>query len=194
MTVRRVDRTVRRLLLAPLFLLFLCLSPPAFAQVVATFYSHEFGNDFPHAFFTVKGTTIADGTPVDTNYGFTAKVITPAILFGSVPGRIDIAKPGYIRGSNAHFAITLTDAQYAALMALVEKWRTAPNPSYNMNRSNCVHFIGEAVQAVGLSVAFPKHLMKKPRSYLEEIQRLNPQLVDLRLQRKNQEAAGGGAR
>jgi len=185
---------VRRLLLAPLFFLLLSLSSPAFAQVVATFYSHEFGDDFPHAFFTVKGTTIAGGTPVDANYGFTAKVITPAILFGSVPGRIDIAKPGYIRGSNAHFAVTLTDAQYEALMAVVEKWRAAPIPSYNMNRSNCVHFIGDAAKAVGLIVTYPKALMKKPRSYLEEIQRLNPQLADLRVERKNQEAVDASAR
>lgn len=149
------------------------------AQVVATFYSHDLDDHFPHAFFTLQGTPEAGGAPVDTNIGFTAKVISPAILFGSVPGRIDIAKPGYVAHSKPHFSVTLTDPQYAGILAVVEKWRNAPGPSYNMNSANCVYFVGEAAEAAGLSVAFPKKLMKKPRSYLEEIQRLNPQRIRL---------------
>lgn len=186
---------MHRLLLTPIFLLLLSLASPAAAQVVVTFYSHELDDHFPHAFFTVKGRTVADGAVVDTNYGFTARSITPAILFGSVPGRIDIAKPGYVAHSDAHFEVTLSDAQYAALMAVVEKWRNAPGDSYNMNRANCVHFVAEAAEAVGLTVSFPKKLMKKPRSYLEEIRRLNPELADLRLvERKNREGAGAARR
>jgi hypothetical protein len=166
-----------RLLLAPVFLLLLALSPPAAAQVVATFYSHEFGEHFPHAFVTLKGRTVAEGTPVDTNYGFTAKSVTPAILFGSVAGRIDIADAHYITQSNAQFAVTLTDDQYRAMLAVVEKWGARKSPSYNLNTANCVHFIGEAARAAGLSVTFPKALMKKPRSYLEEVMRLNPRVT-----------------
>lgn len=183
-----------RVLVLPLLLLFATLASPAQAQIVVTFYSHDLDDHFPHAFFTVKGTRIDDGTPVDTNYGFTAKTISPAMLFGSVPGRIDIAKPSYVAHSTAHFAMTLTDAQYDALMALVEKWRTAPNPSYNLNRANCVHFAGEAARAIGLNVTFPKKLMKKPRSYIDEIMRLNPRLVDLRVERKNPEARRAAGR
>lgn len=186
---------MRRLIIAPFLFLLLSLASPAAAQVVVTFYSHDLDDHFPHAFFTLKGKTIEGGEAVDTNYGFTAKTIGPAILFGSVPGRIDIAKPGYVGHSTAHFSMTLTDAQYRALLAVVEKWRNAPGESYNMNRSNCVHFAGEAAQAIGLNVTFPQKLMKKPRSYLEEIQRLNPQLVDLRVvERKKQEAARAAAR
>lgn len=151
----------------------------ASAQVVATFYSHDLDDHFPHAFFTLQGIPEAGGAPVDTNIGFTAKVISPAILFGSVPGRIDIAKPGYVAHSKPHFSVTLTDPQYAGVLAVVEKWRNAPSPSYNMNSANCVYFVGEAAEAAGLSVSFPKKLMKKPRSYLEEIQRLNPHLIRL---------------
>ena len=40
-----------------LFLLFTCLNPAtARAEVIATFYSHDFGDHFPHAFVKLKGT------------------------------------------------------------------------------------------------------------------------------------------
>lgn len=185
---------MRRLLLASLLLLF-GWAAPVQAQVVATFYSHDLDDHFPHAFFTLKGKTVAGGEEVDTNYGFTAKSITPAILFGPVKGRIDIAKPGYVEHSKPHFSLTLSDDQYRAILEVVEKWRTAADPSYNMNSANCVYFVGEAAQAIGLAVAFPKKLMKKPRSYLEEIRRLNPGLNDLwYVERKPREAAGGAQR
>ena len=91
-----------------------------------TFWSHELGNSFPHAFFTLRGVPDAGGAPVDVNYGFTAKSISPAILMGSVAGRLDIAKPGYMRGSDAQFSVVLTDAQYAEVLALVARWDEEP--------------------------------------------------------------------
>ncbi len=93
---------------------------PAHAAVTITFWSHEFGNHFPHAFFTLRGTPDAGGAPVDLNYGFTPKAISPAILFGPVQGRIDIAKRSYMDGSDAQFSLVLTDAQYADILRLVE--------------------------------------------------------------------------
>ncbi|MGV3479843.1 MAG: hypothetical protein ACO1O3_07825 [Sphingobium sp.] len=162
-------------LLLPLLLL--ALPWPVAAQVVATFYSHEFGEHFPHAFFILKGKTIAEGTPVDINYGFTPKSVTPAILFGSVAGRLDTADARYIAQSDPQFAVTLSDAQYRAMLAVVERWRTRKSPSYNLNNANCVHFVGEAAQAAGLKVTFPKALMKKPRSYLQSLIALNPQVI-----------------
>ena len=157
---------------------FLFLLPaPVSAQVVATFYSHERAGNFPHAFFTLQGRTLADGKAVDTNYGFTTKVVTPAVLFGSVAGRVEQATPQYIANSDAQFSVTLTDAQYEAMLAVVTKWQTRKSPSYNLNKANCVHFVGEAAQAAGLTVAFPRALMKKPRSYLVEIRRMNAQFL-----------------
>ncbi len=172
--------SVLRLVFAPLVLLLLAVSQPVAAQVVATFYSHEFGEHFPHAFFTLKGKTVAEGTPVDTNYGFTPKSVTPAILFGSVAGRLDTADPHYIAQSDAQFMVTLTDAQYRAMLAVVERWRVRKSPSYNLGSANCVHFVGEAAQAAGLKVTFPKPLMKKPRSYLQSLIALNPQVTVLK--------------
>lgn len=162
-------------------LLFLLLVLPAqvHARITVAFYSHELGSSFPHTFFTVRGTPEAGGEPIDTNYGFTAKSVTPAILFGPVVGVLEQVKPNYIEGSDRKFAVTVTDAQYAALMAVVARWRAIPGKSYDLNKRNCIHFVGEAAQAVGLKVVFERKLLKRPRSFLENIIRLNPGLKEL---------------
>ncbi len=162
-----------------LALLLLLLHAQIHAKITVAFYSHEFGSSFPHAFFTISGTPETGGTPVDTNFGFTAKSVTPAILMGSVVGVVEQVKPKYIASSNRQFALEVSDAQYAALMAVVAKWRAIPGKSYNLNARNCIHFVGEAAQAVGLNVVFEKKLLKRPRSFLESIVRLNPALKEL---------------
>lgn len=145
------------------------------ADVLVTFYSHDFGSSFPHAFFTVEGTPTRGGA-VDSNYGFTAKSVSPAILMGSVAGEVESVKPSYIASSDKRFALRVDDLRYDALMAVVAKWRAIPGKSYNLDKRNCVHFIGEAAQAVGLTVVFDKKLMKKPKSFLLNVERLNPAL------------------
>src|SRR3546814_5334492 len=62
-----------RLLLAALFALALGIAGPVQAKVVVSFYSHDFGERFPHAFVTLKGRVDATGQAVDYNYGFTAR-------------------------------------------------------------------------------------------------------------------------
>lgn len=149
---------------------------PARAQIVVSFYSHELGASFPHAFITIKGKPVGGGAAVDANYGFTAKSVTPAILMGPVYGVIESAKPGYIENSDRKFALTVTNTQYAALMALIEKWRELPGKSYDLNKRNCIHFVGQVAELLGLKVEFDKKLLKRPRSFLENIMRLNPGL------------------
>ena len=148
-------------------LLLLCGAAPAAAAVEIAFYSRELGaNNFPHAFVTLKGNLDSDGAPIDQSFGFTAKAVTPAILLGSVGGKVIEEHPSYIAKSDRQFTLILSDDQYRTVMATVEKWRTRKQPSYNVNRANCVHFVGEVAQAAGLTVQFPKALMKKPRSFL----------------------------
>jgi hypothetical protein len=169
-----------RLIRSLLLVLAVAVALPAQAAVTITFWSHELGNSFPHAFFTLRGVPEAGGAPVDLNYGFTAKSITPAILFGTVAGRLDIAKPAYMNGSDAQFSVVLSDAQYNAVLALVAAWddRTGDG-RYNLNRRNCVHFVQEAARRAGLvQVEFPQ-LMKKPRSYLKAVAAANPAQVTL---------------
>ncbi len=149
------------------------LPTPAAAQVVLSFYSHELGSSFPHAFVVLKGKT-EEGRDVDTNFGFTAKTLTPAILMGSVRGVVETSKPSYVASSDRQFSVQLDDRQFKDVLAVVELWRTRPGKSYNLNKSNCIHFVGEVAQAVGLKVVFEKALIKKPRSFLLSLVTLNP--------------------
>ena len=139
---------------------------PAQAAVTITFWSHEFGNSFPHAFVTLRGTPDAGGAPVDTAFGFTAKAVTPAILLGDVAGTLDIPKTNYIENSDAQFSVVLTDAQYAQELALAQAWDGKSGTRYNLGKRNCIHFVKEAARIAGLAgLDFPR-LMKRPRSYL----------------------------
>lgn len=151
------------------------LPTPAAAQVVLSFYSHELGSSFPHAFVVLKGKT-EEGRVVDTNFGFTAKTLTPAILMGSVRGVVETSKPSYIASSDRQFSVQIDDRKYQDVLAVVERWRTRPGKSYNLNKSNCIHFVGEIAKAVGLKVVFEKALIKKPRSFLLSLVSLNPGL------------------
>lgn len=164
---------VRRALLA--FVL-LATALPAQAAVTVTFYSREFGERFPHAFVELGGTMDQDGTPVSGRWGFTPRVLSPAILMGPVPGMVEAVTDGYKARSKAHFTVTITDDQYRAVFAVIEDWRTRPGRSYKLNTANCVHFVGEIARAAGLTVVNDPKLMKKPTSYLIDVMRQNPQL------------------
>ena len=170
-----MHRVLTRLFLA--FLLLFGGAIPAVAAVEIGFYSRELGgNNFPHAFVTLTGTVDATGEQVDTSYGFTAKAVTPALLFGSVAGEVIVERAGQIERSDRQFALVLSDERYQAVMAVVETWRERPQPSYNLNHRNCVHFVAELAEAVGLRVDNSARLMKRPRSFLQHVRNLNSQL------------------
>lgn len=157
-------------------LLVLCAPFPAAAAVEIAFYSRELtGRNFPHAFVALRGTVDATGERIDTSYGFTAHSVTPALLFRSVTGEV-VQGAQQTAHSSRQFALTLSDARYLAVMAVVERWRSRPQPSYNLNRHNCVHFVAELAEAAGLRVEYVQRLMKRPRSFLEHVRSLNPQL------------------
>lgn len=149
----------------------------AYAAVTITFYSHDFGSHFPHAFFVLKGDLDRSGKQIDTNYGFTAVNTSPRILFGSVKGKISTSKDKYVANSDPHFSITLTDAQYDEVIAKMEEWRDRPQKSYNLNKRNCVHFVAEVAQLLGLKTNPKSKKFKKPKSFLREVKTLNPGLT-----------------
>jgi len=166
--------------------LILCLFPVLFAlqakaDVTVTFYSHDFGNNFPHAFLVVQG-TLTDNTEIDENFGFTARKITPKILLGSVRGAIKAAKSGYIRKSDVQFSITVNDLEYKKLQILTDQWRNLPGRSYSLNKQNCVHFIGEVLTMLGYKVNADSRFFKKPKSFLREVKALNPALQMLQME------------
>lgn len=149
------------------------LAPVASAAVEVHFYSHDLGTNFPHAFIVVDGMIDATGERVSANYGFTAKVVSPAILLASVHGYVEVLKPDYIAKSDRRFTITLDDSGYARLMAKVAEWQDRKQPNYSLDKRNCVHFVMELAEAAGLKVNRLSKFFKKPRSFLLEVLSLN---------------------
>ena len=140
---------------------------PASAAVSITFYSKELSTSFPHAFVILEGTLDRGGARIEEDYGFTAKTISPAILWGKVAGEvITDHKEGYVKGSDRHFTLSLTDAEYDRVMATIARWRGARQPSYDLDKHNCVHFVAEIAAAIGMKPDTRK-LIKKPRAFLE---------------------------
>ena len=152
------------------------LGAPASAEVRVTFWSRDSGSYFPHAFITLKGTVDSTGEVVDTSFGYTVDDLSPLALFASVPSHIDITNKSYMRDSDAHFQVRVTDEQYAAIRAQVAEWG-ARGSKWNLNRRNCVHFAAEAARRAGLVVVEDKHLMKKPKSFTRSLIALNPDRV-----------------
>lgn len=161
-----------------LLLLFTSLffSTSARADVDVTFYSHDFGDSFPHAFFTMKG-TLNDGQEIDTSYGFTAVKVSPAILWKSVTGAVQTPKDKYIGKSNPHFKVTINDEDYAKLMIVVKKWEDKEQKSYSLKKRNCVHFASEAIAALGYQFNAKTKYWRKPKSFMLEVLELNPTLI-----------------
>ena len=154
-------------------LLLLTAVAPARAAVEITFLSKEFGASFPHAYVALEGTLDRTGERIAQNYGFTATHVSPAVLLGSVQGEVMSVDPDYMSRSDRHFSMTLSDEEYDRVMATVERWRTLKQPSYNLNRQNCVFFVAHVAAALGMKADTPPALMKKPRSYLEMLTKAN---------------------
>ena len=80
----------------------------------------------------------------------------------------------YIASSNPHFTVTLDDKKYRELLLVVKKWREIPQKSYSLNKRNCVHFINDVIKALDLKTNLKTANWKKPRSFMEEVMKLNP--------------------
>lgn len=165
--------------LVRLLLLFLLLGwgGVARAEVEIGFYSKDLASTFPHAFVRLTGVDTTTGQGFDTNYGFTPVRVSPGVLFGSVDGMIQTVDPEYVSRSDRHFSLKLDTEQYRAVLAVVEQWRTAPQPNYRLNSRNCVHFVAEVAAALGLHAPPAKGLMKKPKSFLQKVTSDNAALI-----------------
>lgn len=168
-----------RFLATLLALVALAWSAGAAAEVRMSFHSFNgsvlFGR-YPHAFIVLEGTLEETGAPVQENYGFTAKTISTRILSGPVEHAIMTEEEKYLRKTNRHFTVTLTDAQYWRVRAEVAKWRDAPGKYYDLDRRNCIHFVGAMARIAGLKVEYPKDMLRRPKKWLNHVTRLNPQL------------------
>lgn len=152
---------------------------PAAADVQLRFHSFNgsvLAGRYPHTFIELTGELERDGTPISENYGFTAKSVGPSILRGPVVHDISIEKPKYLKKTNVHFTVDISDAQYFRIVAEMKKWRDAPGKYYDLDSRNCIHFVGAVAQIVGIKVEYPKKMLRRPKKWLNHISSLNPQL------------------
>lgn len=155
-----------------------CWPTGATAHVVLAFHSFNgsvFGR-FPHAFVEFSGTLDETGRVVHENYGYTAVTISPAILSGNVVGTIESEPEKYVRSTNVHFRVSISDAQYHAMVDEVARWRDAPGKAYNLDTHNCVHFVARIADMAGLRVDVPVTMVRKPKAWLNYVASLNPGL------------------
>lgn len=151
----------------------------AFAAVELSFHSFNgsvlFGR-YPHTFIVLQGELDETGEVVNENYGFTAKKVSPAVLNGPVFHDILIEEPKYIKKTNRHFTVTISDEQYHAIVDEVHAWRDAPGKFYDLETRNCIHFVGRMAEIIGLKVDYPQKMLRRPKKWLNYITGLNPDL------------------
>lgn len=168
-----------RLLTAALLVLAVCgLASPAQADVRVSFHSITgsfTGGRYPHAFVVFDG-TLADGTRVNTNYGFSARYTSQAISYGPAEHMIQTETQRMIARTNRHFTITVSDREYRRLLSEVLAWRDYPGRYYDLDERNCIHFVARLATLVGLRVEVPARYLQDPREWLNYVGRLNPQL------------------
>jgi hypothetical protein len=161
-----------------LCLVALLTAAPAQAAVTITFYSHDFRMfgagllaNFPHGFVALSGAP-DDGTPaVNSTYGFSATDFFINALWEPVEGSLDPSPlpASYMTSADRHFSFALTDAQYHAVVAVVDKWKSWPQPSYDIDKHNCVTFVKELAIAAGLSVSDSPKFIRKPKEFLDDM-------------------------
>ena len=157
---------------------FLAWHGPAQARVDVHFHSFNgsFFGRYPHAFVVFEGTLDDTGEVINENYGFSARTAGPNVLMGPTAHIIMTEKPKYIRTTNRHFTLSVSDATYRRMKAEVIAWRDAPGRYYDLDQRNCIHFVGRIAELGGLRVEFPPAMLRKPKEWMNYIAQLNPQL------------------
>jgi len=148
------------------------------AEVKVHFHSFNgsmFGR-YPHAFVVFEGRLDDTGEVVNENYGFSARTAGPNVLMGATHHVVMSEKARYIRTTNRHFTLTVSDATYRRMKAEVIAWRDAPGRYYDLDTRNCIHFVGRIAELAGLRVDYPSDMLRKPKRWLNRVVSLNPQL------------------
>lgn len=174
-----MTRTLSRIAALLLALGAALLPQVAWAKVEVAFHSFNgsvlFGR-YPHAFVVFDGTLDDTGERVYANYGYSAASVGPAVLAGPVRQTMMSEKEKYIRSTNRHFTVTVSDATYRKMIAEVAAWRDKPGKNYVLDSNNCIHFVGAIMQLGGVKVDYPSSMIRKPKAWMNHIARLNPQL------------------
>ena len=79
----------------------------------------------------------------------------------------------------------MSDTEYRSVLAIVDKWRALPQPSYRLNDRTCVSFVADIASALNLRAELPADLLRKPKAFLDRVSQNNAQLIA----RRSHEAA-----
>ena len=162
-------------------LILLAGSGPASAAVEISFNSRGLGSRFPHAFVVLSGTLDSTGERVEANYGFTVRhTLGPSVLLGPVQGEVASEGSTYIAGGRRHFSLVLSDEEYRRVMRLIARWRALPQPSYHLDRRNCVTFVAEIATALGLQAVPDGATRRRPQAFLDGVLRANQPIIEAR--------------
>ena len=167
---------VARLLLVVAALMLWHGAAQAAVQVSFHSFSGSVFGRYPHAFVVFEATLDETGAAIHENYGFSATSAGPAVLLGPVKHGMYTEKDKYIRTTNRHFTVTVSDATYWRMKQEVAAWRDAPGKYYDLDKRNCIHFVGAIAEIAGLKVDFPENMLRKPKTWLNHIAAINPQL------------------
>ncbi|MEO0871311.1 MAG: hypothetical protein AAFY19_05020 [Pseudomonadota bacterium] len=152
---------------------------PALAEVQIHFHSFNgnvFWGRYPHTFIVLEGTLEETGRAINENYGFSARTVSPAILTGPVEHMVLAESEKNVQKTNRHFSITLSDEEYRRVIQLVASWQNAPGKFYDLEKRNCIHFVGEIARLLGLKVDYPSDMLRRPKRWLNHVAAMNPQL------------------
>ena len=167
-----------RLVLAGLAALLLTAGA-ARCETTVAFYSHGWGAGpngmvyFPHSFVVIRHSAKPDEPPQEEAYGYTAADPNdPGVFMRPSKGMVDQPNPTYRGKAVLHFAVAISDDQYAALHKVIDAWGGPGAPLYDLRRHNCVGFVAELATTLGLTI--PTTIGEDPTKFLEGVRRLNP--------------------
>jgi hypothetical protein len=167
-----------RLVLAGLVALLLSAGA-ARCETIVAFYSHGWGAGpngmvyFPHAFVVIHRDGKPGDPPLEEAYGYTAADTNdPGVFVRPSKGMVDQPNPAYRGKAVQHFAVAISDDQYAALHKVIDAWGGAGAPLYDLRSHNCVGFVAELATTLGLTI--PPKIGEDPTKFLEGVRRLNP--------------------
>ena len=159
----------------------LAASTSAPAAVEISFNSRGFGTRFPHAFVVLSGSVDSTGERVDANYGFTVRhLLGPSVLLGPVEGEVASEGRDYVVAGRRHFSLILSDEEYRRVMRLIARWQALPQPSYRLDRRNCVNFVADIATALGLQAVPDGATRRRPQAFLERVARANSSIIAAR--------------
>jgi len=107
---------------------------------------------------------------VKANFGFSAQTISPSIMWEPVEGYVLSMPDDYMAMSQAHLSLPISDEQYQSVLAVVDRWRKYPQPSYSLDSKNCVTFVREIAIALRLPASNDAKFIRSPREFLEDLQ------------------------